>query len=102
MLRSLIGKGGAAIRDYKLVLASLISEYERSAGRRLDTSKITAAQVVRHLLEDRAMSVNRLARTLGISQSSLSDMLGGRRDWSKPAIIKIAAYFGLEPGLFLR
>ena len=54
------------------------------------------------LLEDREMSVNALAKTLEISQSSLSEMLNGRREWSKQAIIRISDYFGLQPGLFLR
>ena len=48
------------------------------------------------------MSVNALAKTLEISQSSLSEMLNGRREWSKQAIIRISDYFGLQPGLFLR
>lgn len=102
MLRSLIGKRGSAIRDYKTVLASLIVDYERSAHLRLDTSKVTAAQIVQHLLEERGMSVNALARSIRISQSSLSDMLSGRRDWSKTAIVQLSHFFGLQAGVFLR
>jgi antitoxin component HigA of HigAB toxin-antitoxin module len=101
-LRKLVGKRGAAVRDYKIVLASLIIDYERSANLRLDTSKVTAGEVVLHLLEERDMSVNALSKALDVSQSSLSDMLNGRRDWSKPAIVRISSYFGLQPGLFLR
>jgi plasmid maintenance system antidote protein VapI len=84
------------------VLASLIAEYERSANLRLDTSKVTAAEIVTHLLDEHAMSVNALAKVLHIPQSSLSEMLSGRRDWSKQAIIRLSAHFGLQPGLFLR
>lgn len=102
MLRRLAGKRGSAVRDYKTVLVSLIADYERSAKLRLDTSKVTAAEVVLHLLDERVMSANALAKVLGVSQSSLSDMLNGRRDWSKLAIIRISSYFGLQPGLFLR
>jgi antitoxin component HigA of HigAB toxin-antitoxin module len=101
-LRSLMGKRGAAVRDYKTVLASLIVDYERSANLRLDTSNVTAAQIVIHLLEQQGMSVNALAKLVGISQSSLSDMLNGRRDWSKQAIVRLSAHFGLQAGLFLR
>lgn len=102
MLHDLVGKRGAPIRDYKSVLVSLIADYERSAGLRLDTSKVTAAEIVRHLLDERDMSVSVLAKVLHISQSSLSDMLNGRRGWSKLAIIRISNYFGLQPELFLR
>jgi len=102
MLRKLIGRRGSAVQDYKAVLASLISDYERSAILRLDTSKVTAKEIVTHLLAERDMSVNALSKALEMSQSSLSDMLNGRRDWSKSAIIRISGYFGLQPGLFLR
>jgi HTH-type transcriptional regulator/antitoxin HigA len=102
ILRNLIGKRGAAVRDYKSVLVALVVDYERSANHRLNTSKVTAADVVLHLLDERDMSVNALAKILAVSQSSLSDMINGRRDWSKQAIIRISSYFGLEPGLFLR
>jgi HTH-type transcriptional regulator/antitoxin HigA len=102
MLRSLVGKRGSAVHDYKAVLASLIADYERDANLRLDTSKVTASEVVLHLLEEREMSVNLLSKTLGMSQSSLSDMLNHRRGWSKTAIIRLSNYFGLQPGLFLR
>jgi len=102
MLSDLAGKRGTAVRDYKTVLASLIAEYERSAGMQLDTSKVTAAELVRHLLDERDMNVSALAKALHISQSSLSDMLNGRRGWSKPAIVRVSEYFGLQPELFLR
>ncbi len=102
VLRGLAGKRGSAVRDYKSVLVSLIADYERRAKMRLDTAKVSAAEVIRHLLDERDMSVNGLAKSLDISQSSLSEMLHGRREWSKSAIIRISGYFGLQPGLFLR
>jgi predicted XRE-type DNA-binding protein len=102
MLRSLVGKRGSAVQDYKTVLVSLITDYERSAHLQINTSKVSAAQIVLHLLAERDMSVNGLSKALEISQSSLNDMLNGRRDWSKPAIVRISSYFGLQPGLFLR
>jgi antitoxin component HigA of HigAB toxin-antitoxin module len=102
MLRSLAGKRSPAVRDYKAVLVSLVADYERSAGLRLNTSNVTPAQIVLHLLEERGMSVNALAKVLGIPQSSLSETLNGRRGWSKLAIIRTSNYFGLQPGLFLQ
>ena len=102
VLRRLRGERESAARDYKAVLASLIADYERDAGQRLDTSKMTAADIVRHLLAEREMSVNALAKELEISQSALSDMLNGKRDWSKSVIVRVADFFGLQRGLFLR
>jgi antitoxin component HigA of HigAB toxin-antitoxin module len=102
MLRSLAGKRSPAVRDYKTVLVSLVADYERTASLRLNTANVTPAEIVLHLLEERGMSVNALAKALGIPQSSLSETLHGRRGWSKFAIIRTANYFGLEPGLFLQ
>jgi HTH-type transcriptional regulator / antitoxin HigA len=102
VLRSLGGERESGAGDYKTVLVSLIADYERHAGQRLDTSKMTAADIVRHLLAEREMSVNALAKALEISQSALSDMLNGKRDWSKAAIVRLADFFGLQRGVFLR
>jgi HTH-type transcriptional regulator/antitoxin HigA len=102
MLRSLAGQRESSTLDYKTVLLSLIVNYERHAGQRLNTSKMTAADIVRHLLAERGMSVNALAKELVISQSALSEMLNGKRDWSKAAMIRVADYFGLQRGVFLR
>jgi plasmid maintenance system antidote protein VapI len=54
------------------------------------------------LLAERGMSVNAFAQKVGIAQSALSDMLNGKRDWSKSAIVAVADHFGLNRGLFLQ
>ena len=87
-------------RDYLDVLADLIADYEeRTADRTL--GPVTAAELVRHRLEERGMSVNALAKIVGISQSNLSDMLNGSRDWSKNAIRSISAYLSIRAERFL-
>src|SRR5207248_9984927 len=70
-LRRHVAKRGSAVRDYKAILVSLIANYERAMNLRLDTSKVSAAQVALHLLDERGMSANALAKALQISQSSL-------------------------------
>lgn len=102
LLRALAGEKGAAATDYRKVLVSLIAAYERDAGFRMNDKQMSAADVVRHLLDDREMSVNAFAKELGVAQSALSDMLNGKRDWSKSAIVAISSFFGLHPGIFLR
>jgi antitoxin component HigA of HigAB toxin-antitoxin module len=101
-LRSLAGDKREVATEFKKVLASIIETYEREKGMRLDTSRVSAADIVRHLLSERQMSVNAFAKARGISQSALSDMLNGKREWSKSVIINVADYFGLNRGLFLR
>lgn len=102
VLRTLSEEHGSAAADYKAVLVKLIADYEQNAGHRIDTTGVSAADIVRHLLAERNLSVNAFARLAGISQSALSEMLRGKRQWSKSAILRVCDYFRLDPGLFLR
>ncbi len=86
--------------SYRLI--SIIETYERGARLQLDTSGLSAADIVRHLLAERQTSINASAKSRGISQSALSDMLNGKREWNKSVIVNVADYFGLNRGLFLR
>ena len=88
------------IVDYLGVLAGLIAEYEKSAGYTIDVSGLRAADVVRHLMDENQLTISGLARELGIVQSNLSEMLSGKREWSKKAIKGLAGRFGLNPLLF--
>lgn len=96
----LANERGDDVADYKIVLLKLIADYEEMAGHRIDTSRTSAADVVRHLLEERKLSVNALAKKIGMSQGTLNEMLRGNRDWSKTAIMKLADFFGLTTDLF--
>jgi len=101
-LRGLAGDKRQVVAEFKKVLISIIEAYEREAGLQLDTSGVSASRIVRHLLAERRMSVNAFAKSRVISQSAMSDMLNGKRDWSKSAIVSVADFFGRDPGLFLR
>ena len=101
-LRSLAGDRREIAAEFKRVLISIIEAYEREARLQLDASKVSASEIVRHLLAERQMSVNAFAKACRISQSALSEMLSGKRDWSKSAIVAVADFFGLNRGLFLR
>ncbi|HEY8748505.1 MAG TPA: helix-turn-helix domain-containing protein [Tepidisphaeraceae bacterium] len=101
-LRSLAGDRREVAAEFKKVLISIIEVYERESGLQLDTSGVSAAKIVRHLLAERQMSINTFAKARGISQSALSDMLNGKREWSKSVIVAVADFFGLNRGLFLQ
>lgn len=47
------------------------------------------------------MSVSALARQISVSQSNLSDMLAGKRDWSKAAIRGLSKFFNIRAERFL-
>jgi antitoxin component HigA of HigAB toxin-antitoxin module len=101
-LRSLAGDKRKVAAEFKKVLISIIETYENESNLKLDTSNVSPAQIVRHLLAERNMSVNAFAKSRGISQSALSDMLNGKRDWSKSVIVSVADFFGLNRGIFLQ
>jgi antitoxin component HigA of HigAB toxin-antitoxin module len=101
-LRSLASDKREVATEFKKVLAGIIEKYEGEKGLQLGTSKVSASDVVRHLLAEHEISVNAFAKQRGISQSALSDMLNGKREWSKSVIVIVADYFGLNRGLFLQ
>ena len=84
------------------LLASIIAAYEREAGHVVDTSGVSASDIVRHLLAERGQSVSAFAKEKGLSQGTLSDMLNGKRDWSKATIVTLCDHFGLNPSIFLK
>ena len=46
------------------------------------------------------MSVSALARLIGVPQSNLSEMLGGKRAWSKTAIRGLSEHLNIRPDHF--
>jgi antitoxin component HigA of HigAB toxin-antitoxin module len=87
--------------DYLDVLTNLVADYERRAGHTIATSGITPAQLVRHLMEENRVTISGLARQIGVGQSNLSEMLSGKREWSKTAIRGLSERFALNPMIFL-
>src|SRR5271154_5516125 len=58
--------------EYLDVLIDLIADFEKRAEQRIDSGAVSAADLVRHRIEARGMSVNALARMIGVPQSNLS------------------------------
>jgi len=87
--------------DYLDILIDLIVDYEKRSNQRIDTSKVSAADLVRHRLDERGMSVSALAKLIAVPQSNLSDMLNGKRDWSKDAMRGLAKELNIRAERFL-
>jgi len=100
-LRVSNGKAVGGARDYLDVLADLIADYEKRSKQTVDVSRVSAAALVRHRLEEKGMSVSALARESGIPQPNLSDMLRGRRAWSKSAIGALSKLLNIRAERFL-
>ena len=87
--------------DYLGVLGGLIAEYEVRAGLTIDVSGVDAGDIVRHLAAENGLTISGLAREVGVGQSNLSEMLSGKRNWSKKVIKSLCERFSLNPMLFL-
>jgi antitoxin component HigA of HigAB toxin-antitoxin module len=98
-LSTLDANRGAA--DYLDVLVDLISDYEKRAKFLAESATVSAAELVRHRIEERNMSVSSLARLVGMPQSNLSEMLSGKRDWSKTAIRGLSAHLNIRMERFI-
>jgi len=87
--------------DYLDVLIDLIVRYEQDTGQTLDLSDLSVADLVRHRIEERGISVSSLARQIGVAQSNLSEMLAGKRAWSKAAIRGLSKNLNIRAERFL-
>jgi antitoxin component HigA of HigAB toxin-antitoxin module len=94
------GKRDSAITDYLDILAGLIDDYERANELKVAASSRNPADVIRHLMAANGLTAARVAAEIGVSQSNLSEMLSGRRDFSKTAIAGLCKRFAIGPQLF--
>lgn len=95
LLRRQLGQGG---EQYFGVLTDLIEVYENKAHPIPDASE---AEVLRMLMESNGLSQARLARQVGISQSTISAVLAESRSLTKEQIVVLARYFCVSPAAFL-
>lgn len=82
--------------EYLDVLVDLIADYERRLEQTIDTAGMSPAELIRHRMAERGISISALARQIDIPQSNLSEMLSGKRDWSKAAIQKISEHMNIR------
>ncbi len=83
---------------YLDLLADLVETYEKQA---FSLGTPTLPELLTHLLEARGLSKAQIAKESGVSATLLSDVQAGRRTLSLEAIRKLAAYFGVDPSLFV-
>lgn len=88
---------GAGERDYQLVLATLIAHYE---DRHEPEAAVSPAAMLRHLIDARGTTQAKLAADLGLSESTVSEILAGKRGVSPRNRRLFADHFGVEPGFF--
>lgn len=95
LLRQDLDEGARAYLD---VLTDLVEGYEDQHVRIPDASEV---DVLRELMAANGLSQPKLARSVGIAQSTISAVLGGTRSLTKQQVIKLAQFFGISPAAFL-
>jgi HTH-type transcriptional regulator/antitoxin HigA len=85
-------------QDYLDVLTDLVEAFENA---HVPVPDAPESDVLRELMRSHGLTQPKLARAVGISQSTLSSVLSGSRSLTKDQVIKLARYFGVGPAAFL-
>ena len=84
--------------DYLAALATLIERYEEDHD---PIPSLSGPDMLRWLIEDRGLTQSEVAADAGLSASTISEVLAGKRGLGTKHVRALAAYFRLDPGLFL-
>jgi HTH-type transcriptional regulator/antitoxin HigA len=92
------GKLRAGEQDYLETLTVLIEDYQRRHPAIMP--EVTPLAMLKHLMEERGMSITALGRVIG-SQSNASLIHSGKRSISKRVMHLLGAHFGVAPSVFV-
>jgi HTH-type transcriptional regulator/antitoxin HigA len=85
-------------QDYLDVLSDLVESYESQT---IPMRPVGDADLLRFLIDHKGVSQAAVASGAGIAESTISEVLAGKRQLNRTQIAKLARYFGLDPGAFL-
>lgn len=83
--------------DYLDVLGDLVEAYEEEHH---PMDPVSDADMLRFLIENKALTQARVSKGAGIAESTISEVLAGKRKLNRTQIGKLARYFKIEPGVF--
>ena len=87
-----------AEHDYLLVLSDLIEKYE---DEQYPIPAVDGVSILRDLLESKGVTRAKVAAKVGMAESTLSEILAGKRKLGVKHITILARYFKVDPGLFI-
>ena len=61
---------------------------------------VSDAEMLRHLIEAKGVSQTEISSATGIADSTISEILKGRRSLNRSHIGKLARYFNVSPDVF--
>src|SRR6266567_6972322 len=85
-------------QDYLDVLSDLVEAYEAEM---VPMQPVGDADLLRFLIEQKGVTQAAAATGAGIAESTISEVLAGKRKLNRTQIAKLARYFHVEPGAFL-
>jgi HTH-type transcriptional regulator/antitoxin HigA len=86
-----------AEQDYLDVLSDLVEAYEDVA---VPMAPVGDADMLRFLIEQRGVTQAELAKQSRIVESTISEVLAGKRKLNRTQIGKLSKFFHVEPGVF--
>ena len=95
MDRPRLSKGAT---DYLDVLTSLIEQYESEHEAIPPASD---AELLALLMDSRGVTAQQVAEETGVVGSTLSAVRKGKRRLTREQVVRLAAFFGVSPGVFL-
>ena len=84
-------------QDYLDVLSDLVEAYEEGA---VPVKPVGDADMLRFLIEAKGVTQAQAAKGAGIAESTVSEVLAGKRKLNRAQIGKLARYFHVGPGAF--
>jgi HTH-type transcriptional regulator/antitoxin HigA len=84
-------------QDYLDVLSSIVERYEAEA---VPMSPVSDADMLRHLIDARAITQAKLASDLGMPDSTISEILRGKRKMTRKQLSLVSKYFGVSSAVF--
>ncbi len=95
------GRLDPAEQDYLDVLGDLVEHYE-DAQHAIAIDDLSDADMLEHLIEAKGVTQAEVARSTGIAESRISEVLSARRRLTREQVEQLAIYFHVPPGVFLK
>lgn len=86
-------------QEYLDALTDLVEAYEEDHVAIPDASE---ADVLRELMRANGLTQQKLSKAVGISQSTISNVLNGTRSLTKHQIMALAGFFHVSPAVFMK
>ena len=100
MINSLIDKGklDQDQRDYLAILADIVERFERD---HIPMPQLPDDVMLRFLIEGKGATQSEVSKECKIAESTISEVLSGRRKLNRKQVERLSCYFGVEPTVFL-